>query len=650
MSLIAGVVKTDQAVDFPADDGLRLMQAMRNYPADDSRVWHDRFAFLGCHAQRVTPESVHEVLPLYKEELRLAITADAFLDNRDELCDRLRIPFPLRNGMSDGELILLAYEKWGEDSAKFLLGDFAFVIWDADKRQLFGSRDLTGSRTLYYAFERKREKFVFCSAVAPMFSVPGIERELDRDWLADFLALPTALDSTDPGSTAYRHIGQIPPGHSFTLRNGRLSLTRYGSLVSEERLNLSSDGEYEEAFRDVFGKAVAARLRTHKQVGATLSGGLDSGSVASFAAMALRHEGKTLYTYSSVPAPDFKPWTAPHMVPDERPFIRETVRHAGNIRDRYLNCPGRSPYSEIDEWLRMLEMPYKFFENSFWIKEAFESARSEGIGVLLTGAKGNNTVSWGSAAQYCVFLLKKWQWIRFYRQATLLSKQMKMRRSRLFPKIGMLAAPFPGGFPFSGAKPERTFPSMIHPDFAAKTQVFEKKGELIGRLENPNESMLEERQNYLGNLALLSMQGMSGAKLSLRYGLWERDPTSDPRVVRFCLSVPIEQYVLNGVGRSLIRRATERYLPDKVRLNMRFKGVQATDWVHRMLPSWPEFVREAKAIGDSAIAAECLNVAQIRSSLAKLEAQPPKPELAIDPDMKLVMRGLIVNRFLKSFE
>ena len=74
--------------------------------------------------------------------------------------------------------------------------------------------------------------------------------------------------------------------------------------------------------------------------------------------------------------------------------------------------------------------------------------------------------------------------------------------------------------------------------------------------------------------------------LSLRYSLWKRDPTNDLRVIRFCLSVPEDQYVQNGMDRALIRRATENYLPDKVRLNQQIRGVQGVDWVHRMMPRW----------------------------------------------------------------
>lgn len=82
----------------------------------------------------------------------------------------------------------------------------------------------------------------------------------------------------------------------------------------------------------------------------------------------------------------------------------------------------------------------------------------------------------------------------------------------------------------------------------------------------------------------------------MRYSLWERDPTNDLRVARFCLSVPEEQYVQNGVDRSLIRRATVNYLPDKIRLNQRTRGVQGADGVHRMAASWDVLSRKLKRL------------------------------------------------------
>ncbi|MNG13748.1 hypothetical protein D3C84_974470 [compost metagenome] len=88
-------------------------------------------------------------------------------------------------------------------------------------------------------------------------------------------------------------------------------------------------------------------------------------------------------------------------------------------------------------------------------------------------------------------------------------------------------------------------------------------------------------------------------------------------------------------------------LPDKVRLNQRIRGVQGSDWVHRMLPSWNEFMDQAEKMCKSDLVAGLLNMDQIRTSLANIRNNP-RPQLAIDPDMKIVMRSLVFYRFLSS--
>ncbi|MNI42326.1 hypothetical protein D3C73_966150 [compost metagenome] len=138
------------------------------------------------------------------------------------------------------------------------------------------------------------------------------------------------------------------------------------------------------------------------------------------------------------------------------------------------------------------------------------------------------------------------------------------------------------------------------------------------------------------------------SKLSLRYSLWERDPTNDLRVIRFCLSVPEEQYVQNGLDRSLIRRSTENMLPDKVRLNQHYKGIQGADWVHRMIPYWDTFVKELRMLSTDKRFLEFFDGQVIKVALSKAEAGA-QAECAADPDYKILMRSLIVYRYMKKF-
>ncbi|UVI29116.1 asparagine synthase-related protein [Paenibacillus spongiae] len=646
MSAIAGLLRFDGQPAGSAD-GSAMMEAMERYDADDVQTWTDGPIFLGCRSKWITPESVHERLPYYDPTLRLAIVADAIIDNRRELFDLLQVRPTDRAGMTDSELILLAYRKWGREAPKHLVGDFAFVIWDEQERLVFGARDLFGNRCLYY--HRDARRFAFGTTIAPLFALPDVAKELYEPWLAEFMAIPEMYESTDVGSTPYRHIHQVPPAHTVTVSDGRVSLSAHGSLEPKEMLRLKSDREYEEAFRDVFGEAVKSRLRTHRQVAATLSGGLDSGAVASFAARALREEGKSLHTYSFIPTRDFVDWTPSSAIADESRFIQATVRHAGNISERYMDFEGVSPMSQVDDWLDILETPYKFFENSFWLKGMHEQAGQQGVGVLLTGARGNFTVSWGPAVYYYAELLRKLKWQQFMREFRLYSANKGIGGKRLMSIICKEA--FPILAKRSNTDGGTDIPTMlIHPDFARRTDVFAKlRDSGIGVNGSMIADPLELRKEKMKSLPVGNKNGASATKLSLRYGVWERDPTCDPRVVRFCFSVPVEQYVRNGLDRALIRRATKHYLPDEVRLNQRVRGVQGADWVHRIIPGWKLLESELRQLCDDPIAAAYLHVDRIKEAVLRLGVEP-RPEQAFQPEMRMLMRSLIIYRFLKRMQ
>lgn len=638
MSAIAGLLNEQEPVSV--ESAGQMMKALEKYPAHRVRTWHDRHVFMGCHAQWFTPESVHDRQPCREEGQALVIAADAIIDNREELFGRLQIEYARRQLMTDSDLILAAYRKWGEDSPNYLIGDFAFVLWDEERRRLFGARDLAGSRTLYYV--HRREQFAFCTVMNPLLALPGVGAELDESWLAEFLAIPIILDTIDVRSTAYRQIGQIPPAHAFTVEQGSLKVRRYGSLAADvPELKLKTSGEYEEAFREVFREAVTSKLRTCRNVGASLSGGLDSGAVVSFAAALLRAQGKTLHTYSYVPREDFKDWTPRSMAADETPYIRDIVDRAGPVSHRYMDFADSNSFDEIDDLLGLMEAPYKFFENSYWFKGILAQASEQDVGVLLHGGNGNYSISWGPAMDYYAQLLRRLRWVRLYRELAQYGKNVRVGRSRLLPYIGKLA------FANPSPKPLTDIPMLIHPDLAARTGVFDRlKGHDVG-LTDAWMNEFEARTYQFDNLSILNHQGTSSTKLSLRYAVRERDPTCDPRVVRFCLSVPVEQYVQGGMDRALVRRATAGYLPDSVRLNQRVRGVQGADWIHRVLPAWDKMSEELRRLCEDPRASGLLNVEQVRSSLAEM-GDPPRPERAFDRHARLLMQSLIVYRFLRQ--
>ncbi|WP_168122761.1 asparagine synthase-related protein [Paenibacillus sp. HB172176] len=625
--------------------GPRLMDALGGFPSNYIHAMRQDEIFLGCHGQWITAQSLLERLPIYHAESRLALTADAIIDNRAELLEQLGAAPSERDNMTDAMIILLSYLKWGEEAPKHLIGDFSFIIWDGRDRSLFGARDFSGSRTLYFA--RTDEHIAFSTLIRPLFTLPGIGKSLNEEWLSEFLAIPITTEAVDLFSTVYRQIEQVPPSHSFTVRDGRIAFKRYLTIRPEKKLKLKSNAEYEEAFREVFQTAISSKLRTYKEVGANLSGGLDSGSVVSFAARALHKENKKLHTFSYVPVKDFQDWTPRGRNANEKESIKQTVNHVGNIHDQYFDFADKNPLSVVDDWLDMMETPYKFYENSYWKKGIYEQAQKQGVGSLLTGSRGNWTVSWGPTIDYQAYLLRHMRWKKLYNEVNQYCANVNGNKARLYRVIGKKAFPSLAQRFSKGSEAE--LPDLINPAFADRTKVYE-------RLEqhgydfwgNSNQNVYEVRDKQFEKLYYWSVTGTAGCKQSLRHSLWERDATNDLRVIRFCLSLPEEQFVQNGYGRSLIRRATEHYLPDAIRLNQKYRGIQGADGLHRMLPAWNQLIEELETVvGDSALS-EFLNMQQLKSALTVIK-KAPEPNLIFQTEFRMLMRSLIFHRFIQKY-
>lgn len=640
MSAIAGIYSM-QHQSLDPELGPSLMQQLQRYPADDSRSWQMKGIFLGCHSQWITPQSRNEIIPYYDSERGLAVAADAIIDNRSELFGQLQIVREDRDSIPDSLLILLAYEKWGDKAPVHLVGDFAFMIWDAQRRTLFGARDFSGNRTLY--FRRYGGLFSFCTVIHPLLSLPGGYQGLNEDWISEYLANQDRTDVADMLSTVYEGVEQLPPSHSITVSGAGITFSRYYTLETPPLLKLRTNGEYEEAFREVFGRAVNDRLRTHLAAGANLSGGLDSGSVVSFAAEELRRRGKPLFTFSSYPVDNFGGINLGQRVADERPFIQETIDHVGNIQPSFLNFPERNSYSEIDEWLDIMEMPYKFIENSYWLKGIYEQAQMKGVGVLLSGQRGNWSISWGPALDYQAKLVREFRWLAFYRENRQYNDSMEANRRKVLQIVGRKV--FPGLGRLMAGKQESP-PELIDPEFARRTGVHERLKEL--RLEGlpSSQTVYDIRRQHFRQPHIWNVNGTAATKLSLKYRVWDRDPTNDLRVINFCLSVPEGQYVQNGVDRSLIRRAMEGRLPDKVRLNRKRRGVQGADGITRMLPQWQMFLQELREMIQDPRTSAYLNHAGLAGCLDRLGSEP-EPSLIFNADFRLLTRGLVFYRFLK---
>jgi asparagine synthase (glutamine-hydrolysing) len=200
------------------------------------------------------------------------------LDGRATLCARLGLsPGPRPADISDALLCLHAYVEWGEAFTDSLTGDFCFALWDDARNCLLGIRDQLGVRALFHAEADGR--LVVSDSLGWMATQVSVDRVLDDQWIADFLAIGYSLDFE---RTAYRVIRRLPPGHVLKASGAGSAIRRYWQLDIPEPLHLRDGRLYGERFRELMKTAIVDRLPAGK-VGIALSGGLDSTTLAALA-------------------------------------------------------------------------------------------------------------------------------------------------------------------------------------------------------------------------------------------------------------------------------------------------------------------------------------------------------------------------------
>jgi len=275
MSGICGIVNWDGKPVDP--ELLRKMADAAAYRGPDGiNYWIEDNVGLAHLALHTTPESVREEQPLVNRRGDLVLVADARVDNRHELIKVLTAKGYLEEkDPTDADLIMAAYECWGEECPKEVVGDYAFAVWDTCRERLYCARDAIGVRPFVYCEDSDR--FLFASSVSAILAALETAPLVNYPLLQDMIAGRFDRWVTE---TAYRTIFRLPQSYYLEGRSRGISLTRYWIIGTQVGPRYRSDEEYAEHFRELFTEAVRARVRSVGPVGVAVSGGLDSSAIA----------------------------------------------------------------------------------------------------------------------------------------------------------------------------------------------------------------------------------------------------------------------------------------------------------------------------------------------------------------------------------
>lgn len=484
------------------------------------------------------------------EKNKLALVGDFRIDNREELFKQLDCK---DEAITDGGLLVLSYLQWGEECPKYLLGDFAFAIWDGQREQLFCARDHFGVKSFnYYSDE---QQFIFSSDVPGITAQKSIQLSIDEQYLADLLSIV----KSDHHRTTYHEIKKLPPAHTLVLQSGKIKINRYRQL-QPANVSFQSEKEYMDRFKELVVKAVERRISPELKIGAELSGGLDSSSIAAIASRSI-----PIATYSHV-LPENQ-GNRNFFFQDERMFI-ESVTNYCNIKKSYLVTSEKGGFlnalhDSVDLNDGLIQQNFSEFSD-----QLYKAASKNTLQVLLSGFGGDEAVT-RQAGGYLNELIHNGQYKEV--KEDLISQGISKPKAYFLLLKKIIKKQFPGIIKLYWRKKEA--PWWVHKyNNLPLSETFINEKNITERYFEYYESIIREtlEEKVIERTTHPHVaQRMEYCSLAAKaHGIEYRYPFFDKELVEFYLAMPLRLKARNGIRRYAIREVMKGYLPEEIRMRM----------------------------------------------------------------------------------
>ena len=531
MTPFAGIVTGGEPVDR------RLLEILGSQPyapgPRDVRVWSG--GRLGLSSEEP---------PVHDEASGCVAVFDGRLDNREELARLLGAHERVLASGTDGAYALAAFLEWNEAAPARLLGDFALAACDPAAGTMLVARDPMGVRPLYTA--RRAGGLVFASTLEQLLRHPQIAAQPDEETLLSHLYYPLL-----PHRRSYfRDVEPLFGGERLTAREGAVRTNRFRTWPDEPPEFRQARGDEAEELAALLEEAVRCRLRTSGPLGILLSGGLDSGSLASLAGSLLgRGVRADVRAFT---------WTFDRFPPcDEREYSREVTRRYG-LPHVLLPSDERWTLSAFEEWLPSFHEPF-FGPFSDLFYAALAAGRDAGVAAMQWGFMGDNVLlgSWNYLAS----------WLAHGRWRALHGELRALARERTRGYGAQLLAR--AALPLLPVTVQRAV--ELRRTGLASTLGWMPPALRRRAVSDPRPRIERGRDAWWRSLrADLATTGDSPQlayfdRLLRRYGLEPSFPFLDVRLVEFVLRTPPDAFFRDGRPRVLHRQALWDVLPPRVR-------------------------------------------------------------------------------------
>ena len=525
---------------------VRMMDVQAHRGPDAAGSFSDGRISLGHRRLSIIDLSDAGRQPMPNEDGSLRIVFNGEIYNYVELADELRGLGHTFRTRTDTEVILHAYEEWGEKCLDRFNGMFAFALYDAPRRRLFLARDRFGIKPLHYW--QSGERLLFASEIKAILEHPDVPRRPDDLAVYDYLAF-NCYNHTD--RTFFEGIRSLLPGQCATLdlATGQLAERQWYEIPVGREQPVADEKDAVEKFRALFFDAIRLRLtRADVEVGSCLSGGLDSSSIV----CSMRHMGEARardhQTFSIVfPGTDI----------DESPYVSEVVGLAG-LRSHVTTSSSERLLEDLDRLVYHQDEPFGG-PSIFAQWEVMRLAHREGIKVLLDGQGADELL-----AGYLFFqgyrMLELLLHARPIEAAAEAAGFMRLHGRRTDPFLAALLFASPKAL--KNAMARRYLHVPLVPEFSKRlAPASDVPARMYSRVG------LNQALAYRVKFSLPQLLREEDRN-SMAFSIESRLPFLDYRLVEYLFSLGPQYKVRRGMTKYVLREAMRGILPEPVRMRM----------------------------------------------------------------------------------
>ena len=430
------------------------------------------------------------------------------------------------NTKTDTEVILAAYDKWGEKCVRHFNGMWAFAIHDTKNNLIFCSRDRYGIKPFYYT--EIKSKFCFASEIKEFTVLEGWEARINKNTVLDFL-INNYLDFND--ETFFKDVYKLRKGHNliYNIKNNTYKTYEYYSLKNKKNIKNVDFNEEKQKFLLLLSDAVKLRLRANVEVGATLSGGLDSTSIISIISALHKRNIRTVSSYFKEKDYDEEKWI-------------DAVINKYQLQSHKISPDLDKIFEVFDELIWYQDEPFQSI-SIFTQFKVFELANRYNLKVLLSGQGADEILSGYEKFYFQIYknLFKKNPFEAIKEIVLFFSKHS----INPFKAINLLIKNI-------FVKPQH-FPEWINSDIA-DTKLFERSSE---------NNAQDVSVNLIYEVGLSSMLH-SEDRNSMAFSIESRLPFLDYRIVEEAMSLPDNFKIRKGIRKYILREALKEILPKEV--------------------------------------------------------------------------------------